>query len=234
MLTIDSLIGSGSTALTKSGSGTLVIAGANTYTGNTYINEGTIRLSGSGTLGNITTAANVTYLRQNATLDLHGVSVTTGAIQGAGTITNSSTDTVTLTLGILGTSTGSGYFTGLIEDGAGKVNVTKNTTGTESLTGVNTYSGVTTIAAGTMAVTTLANIGVASGIGKGDATSDATNAASLVFAGGTLLYTGANGTIYQESQTPSVSINRLFNPCGKRDDRFFGQVRKPLRGRCGG
>jgi hypothetical protein len=69
-----------------------------------------------------------------------------------------------------------------------------------------------------LAVTSLANIGQASGLGAGDATSDATNAASLIFDGGRLLYTGSGNNsydnrvqnIFQTTQTPSVSINRLF------------------------
>ena len=69
-----------------------------------------------------------------------------------------------------------------------------------------------------VAVTSLADIGQASGLGAGDATSDATNAASLIFDGGRLLYTGSGNNsydnrvqnIFQTTQTPSVSINRLF------------------------
>ena len=216
VLTIESPIASGNTGfITKSGTGTLVIAGVNTYTGNTTINEGTVRLSGSGTLGDITVAGNVTSLRQAGTLDLNGVSVTIGALMGAGKITNSGSASAVLSLGIQGTTTANGYFTGIIEDnGTNKISVIQNSSGTESLTGLNTYTGSTVLAAGTVAVTTLADIGAASGIGKGDATSDATNAASLVFAGGMLQYTGSTTTIYQTTQTPSVSTNRLFTLAG--------------------
>ena len=63
-------------------------------------------------------------------------------------------------------------------------------------------------------MTNLANIGVNSSIGAGIATSDATNAASLIFNGGTLQYTGSKATIYQTTQTPTVSINRLFTLAG--------------------
>ena len=80
----------------------------------------------------------------------------------------------------------------------------------------NTYSGITTINNGGLQAYTLSNIGTASSIGTGIATSTATNAASLVFAGTTstllisggttgaaqstdrlfTLASGANGTIY--------------------------------------
>jgi fibronectin-binding autotransporter adhesin len=54
------------------------------------------------------------------------------------------------------------------------------------LVGDNTYTGVTTLTGGSLRVFKLADIGQASGIGAGDATSDTTNAASLVLNGGTL------------------------------------------------
>ncbi len=143
--------------------------------------------------------------------------ITIGALAGAGTVTNSGGGTsaeATLNIGLLGTSTGSGVFSGLLQNGAGILNVTKNGTGTESFSGVNTYTGVTTINGGTLAVTSLANIGTNSAIGAGIATSNTTNAASLVFSGGTLQYTGANASIYQTTETPSISINRLFTLAG--------------------
>ena len=93
-LNISAPITSGTGGLTKGGTGTLVISGANNYTGNTTIDEGTIQLSGSSaSLGAITTAANVTTIRQGATLDLNGAGpngvVTIGGLSGAGTVTNS-------------------------------------------------------------------------------------------------------------------------------------------------
>ena len=63
----------------------------------------------------------------------------------------------------------------------------------------NTFSGPVTLTSGVLSIATLANIGSNSGIGTGDATSSATNAASLVLDGGTLRYTGG-----------TVSTTRLF------------------------
>ncbi|MGB8166722.1 MAG: autotransporter-associated beta strand repeat-containing protein, partial [Chthoniobacteraceae bacterium] len=230
-LTISANIGGGTGSLTKAGAGTLVISGSNSYTGNTVINEGTLRLSGpAASLGSISTAGNVTTIRQGATLDINaagmGNTVTIGALAGAGTVTNSGaggTTAATLAIGFLGNTTAAGVFSGLLQDGAGVLHVTKNGTGAESLTGLNTYSGVTTINAGTIAANTLANIGTPSSIGQGVATSDATNAASLVFNGGTLQYTGSNATIYQMTQTPSISIDRLFTLAGNGTIDSSGQ-----------
>ena len=208
--------GSTTGGLTKNGVGALILSAANANTGTVTINEGTIQLSGAGTLG----ATNVgLVIRQAGTLDLNGVSVgtaTTGganAFNGAGLVTNSAaTGTAVLRVGNGGSS---GYFTGTIQDGAtADVALSKGGAGTLSLSGVNTFTGPVTINGGTLTVTSLANIGQASGLGKGDATDAASNAASLVFQGGTLSYTGANSTIFQSTRTPSVNTDRLFTLAG--------------------
>ncbi|HEX3655228.1 MAG TPA: autotransporter-associated beta strand repeat-containing protein, partial [Pirellulales bacterium] len=223
-LTVSAPIDSSSGALTKAGNGTLIISGANTYTGNTTIDEGTIQLSGpSATLGKITTAANVTTLRQNTTLDLDGAgpltggvgTVVIGALAGAGTVTNSgggSDTAVVLDIGYGTTTTASGVFSGILQNGdsgAAVLNVTKNGSGTEVLAGLNTYTGVTTIADGTLQASNLAIGGSASSIG---ASSNA--AANLVFNGGTLLYQGSNTLVQIATASPSVSTDRLFTLAG--------------------
>ncbi len=205
LLTIASVLTSGTTGgLTKNGAGVLVLSGNNAQTGATNINEGTVRLSGSGRLS----GANVTTnIRAGATLDLNGVNTGTaiGQINGGGTITNSNTTAATATFG---NNNGTGTFSGVIQNGAGVVNVTKTGTGAQTWSGVSTYTGVTTIGStGIVSVPILASIGSNSGIGRGDNTSTATNAASLVFTGtsATQAYGGISYT-----GTSSISIDRLF------------------------
>jgi autotransporter-associated beta strand protein len=198
---------------TKNGAGTLVINGTNAQIGTTNINEGTVRLGVNSARLSGANAALV--IRQGATLDLNGQSSGTaiGAFDGAGTVTNSSGTAATLLLG--GTGTGAGTFSGIIQDGAtGVVNVSLNgTTGAPVWSGLNTYTGVTTIGTGLattaklVSVTTLANIGTASSIGRGLNTSTATNAASLVFGG--LATAGINYT-----GTTAASTDRLFTFAG--------------------
>ncbi|HMO34350.1 MAG TPA: autotransporter-associated beta strand repeat-containing protein [Lacibacter sp.] len=75
---------SGSNALTKVGSNTLILSGTNTYTGATTVSAGTIRLNNTAALG--TTAAG-TSVTSGAVLDLNGVNYTTAealTINGTG------------------------------------------------------------------------------------------------------------------------------------------------------
>src|SRR5207248_8640139 len=75
---------------------------------------------------------------------------------------------------------------GQISDLGAGFNLNMQGPGTLILPAVNTYRGVTTINAGVVSVSKLANAGSASGIGQ-----PLNAAASLVLTGGTLRYTGA-------------------------------------------
>lgn len=180
---------------TKNGAGNLVLSAANAQTGATTINEGTVRLSGNGTLSGSSAAL---AIRQGATLDLAGIStgLSIGAFNGNGTVTNSG-GVATLTVG---NGNGNGVFSGTIQNGSSTVNVTKTGTGGQTWSGLNTYTGVTTVGStGLISVPNLTNIGQLSGIGAGNATA---KAASLVFTGttGGIAYTGLN----------SINTDRLF------------------------
>ena len=226
----NTVISSGAGSLTKTGTGTLILFGGNAYTGNTTINQGAIQLSGTAArLGTISTAGNITTIRQDGILDINAAGAsaalytggttypvtTIGSLSGSGMVTNSgdgSTVQATLNIGLLGTTTSSATFSGALQDGTGILNVTKNGTGTQAIVGAKTYTGITTINAGTLAVTSLDVGGNASGIGASGSA-----ASNLIFGGGTLLYTGANTSgagIYQTTQTPSVSTDRLFSLAG--------------------
>ena len=82
-LTLNTNIASATTGgLTKNGAGVLVINATNAQSGATTINEGTVRLLGTGRLS---AADQVLDLRQGATLDLNGLSTGTAinAFNGA-------------------------------------------------------------------------------------------------------------------------------------------------------
>lgn len=83
--------------LVKRGAGNLVLAAANTYTGPTVVEGGTLSLSNSGTFG----ANSNLVVASGAACNLGGKSVSVASASGAGTVSNG-TLTVTGTFGVSG------------------------------------------------------------------------------------------------------------------------------------
>lgn len=90
--------GAAGMSLTKTGAGTQVLTGTNTYTGATTISTGTLQL-GDGTTGNDGTIAGTSGVTNNATLAFNRFgTVTSGyAISGSGAVTMTGTGTQILT-----------------------------------------------------------------------------------------------------------------------------------------
>jgi filamentous hemagglutinin family protein len=164
--TVTAILG-GSFGLVKSSPGTIVLSGANTYTGATTINGGILSINtianvggGASSLGAPTTIANGTIALGTATLLYTGTGHSSDRIinlTGNGTIDASGSGTLTLTGGITGAAqnlilTGTGLATesGAITTTTGTV--TKTGAGTWTLSGAaaNTYTGTTTVNAGTL------------------------------------------------------------------------------------
>jgi autotransporter-associated beta strand protein len=124
-------------ALTKIGSGTLVLSEVNSYSGGTVIDAGTLQMFGAGTLG---AASGTTTINTGATLDLGGTTQTQAAVNLAGgTIQNGALNGAV-------NSTG-----GTINSLGGTASVTA-TAGTTIVEGTNGYTGATIIAGGTFDV----------------------------------------------------------------------------------
>ena len=145
----------GSIEVTKTGPGTQVFGGANTFTGGLQINEGTLRIgvtpSSSTAVGTgpVTLGTNST----NATLDLNGqtemingLSTGSGAAANSQIIGNSSTSS-DATLVINGTSNFGGIIKDALGAGTRKTAVTFSG-GTLTLSNANTYSGPTNVTSG--------------------------------------------------------------------------------------
>ena len=152
-LTITSVIQNGS--LTKSGAGTLLLTGSNTYGGATTLNSGTLGVGADANLG----AANPLVFN-GGTLQITGTVLTSYA---AGLI---GTHPVTLTPGQgvgldIADIANTFDVSQVLNQGAG--GLTKSGVGTLVLTGANTYTGMTTVKAGTL------RLGVGNAIAAGSA-----------------------------------------------------------------
>jgi autotransporter-associated beta strand protein len=131
------------TALTKSGSGTQTLSGANTYTGLTNVSDGTLAYGANDVTAD--TAA-ITVNGASAILDIASYNDTVGAV----TLTNG---TITGTSGVLsasGYTVSAGTASAIL--GGASSNLNKTTSGTVTLTRNNTYGGTTTVSDGTLLV----------------------------------------------------------------------------------
>jgi outer membrane autotransporter protein len=150
--------------LIKIGTGTLTLSGANTYTGPTMVNAGTLQ---AGAVNAFSSASAFT-VASGATLDLAGFDQTVGSLAGAGNVTLGS---ATLTTNGDGSDT---TFSGTISGSGGLVKVGE---GTLTLSGNNSYTGGTLLNEGTLAV------GSSRALGTG----------TLTLADGTTLQAAADG-----------------------------------------
>jgi autotransporter-associated beta strand protein len=181
------------TNLVKTGPGTLTLSGANTYTGETYINQGTLEYSPASALtysGKITAVGNLKK-SGSATLTLTGSGSTfAGDVTVAdGTLSVSNP----LTLGSASTLSGQGTISGNVALPAG---------GTVALSSTGTVTGTVTVSAGTLTVgkSSVGDYLTASG---GVNVSDSVSGSGTIAAGttgarlaGSLNYTSSAGSTF--------------------------------------
>ena len=172
---------SGTGAFMQLGPGTTVLTGANTYTGATSVNAGTLQAGAANAFSPFSAFS----VASGATLDFNSFNQTIGSLAGAGNVTLGA---ATLTTGNDNTST---TFSGAISGTGG---LTKSGAGTLLLTGISTYTGATTVNAGTLSV----NGSIA-------------NSALTVNAGGVIggIGTIGNTTINGGTLSPGNSIGTL-------------------------
>jgi autotransporter-associated beta strand protein len=138
----------GNTHLIKEGSGTTTITGANSFTGQTYINAGRLVLGSATALG-----SDQRYLSMSAAgiLDLNGYSLKTPFLYSdsySNVIESGVSGSVSLTLD----SQSSSSFRGQIRNGSGVVKFIKKGPSSFTLENNNPYTGGTDIEAGTLRV----------------------------------------------------------------------------------
>jgi autotransporter-associated beta strand protein len=125
------------TTLNKTGAGTLVLSGANAFTGNVNISSGALSVAASSNLG---AGAKSVVLSDGATL----------AVTATGTFTPiigykiSGLSSFDIASGATGT------FMGAVSNGASTGNLVKTDAGSLVLSGTNTYTGSTTVSGGTL------------------------------------------------------------------------------------
>lgn len=162
--TINSAITGSGVALVKSGAGAITIAGTNSYTGGTYLDQGTLTLASSGTLGTggifhnggtLTQTAGGVIPTQAVTISGNAAMNISANLAITGTTTlNSNTISVTTTVGITvgmpvsGTGLPGGEFVTSVNPVNNTVTITSGagvTAGTNSLTFLvnNTFTSLT-------------------------------------------------------------------------------------------
>ncbi|WP_338821634.1 autotransporter outer membrane beta-barrel domain-containing protein [Bradyrhizobium septentrionale] len=190
---------SGVGGLTKIGNGILFFGSGSTYTGETVIQQGAFRLTGSND-----GLVNSSRVVANATLDLSFASASNAHIQS---LAGSSAGIVTLGANNLILTNAHDTFAGTIS-GTGGLQLTG---GTQALSSVQAYSGATTITSGTLALT-----------GGGDIA-----ASSQVIANGTFNIAGLSGigtSIPRLSGTGGVDLGAKTLSITAANDTFAGVI----------
>jgi autotransporter-associated beta strand protein len=180
--------------LTKSGNAatTLTLSGVNTYTGATAIDDGTLALTGNGS---IAASSGVNVVGADNIFDISGITAASTSVQdlsGNGFVKLASKEL----------NVAKGGFSGVIEGNNGTL--TKYSNGTLILSGDNTYSGETNITDGKLILT-------------GTINSSAVN----VVSGTTLEVQGAK-TLHNLSSAGTVTFDNALTLAGNNDTSISG------------
>ena len=192
----------GAGGITKIGSGSWTLSGANTYSGSTTVNAGILRAGAAGggrAFGNL--SARQPRQRGGAALDLDNFNQTIGSLAGGGAAGGDVTlGSATLTTGGNNSSTS---YAGVVAGAGGLI---KTGTGIQTLSGASTYTGATAVNAGTLRVNgSLGNTAV--GVGSG-----ATLGGSGSIAGGVTI--SAGGTLGPGNSPGTLAVGSLALDAG--------------------
>ena len=226
ILTVSGAIsdGAGIFGLVSQGTGTLKLLSANSYDGNTQVQQGTVVLANSNSAGS---GLGTILAASGATLNLSGTGLNViNAVQVAGSISNtggtntlSGPVTLTANVAVLAGSTTTLNFGGIITDGLGKFSINANGLGTIGLNKGNSFDGGVNVNAGAVVLRNSTAAGTGS-IVVAHAAAVVMEGASLTVGnpitvvgtglsnGGALVNTGGSNTL-----TGQVTLggNTLFN-----------------------
>ncbi len=201
--------GLGTFGLSKVGTGSVRLSGANAYDGTVDINAGTLIAANATALGDIaggvTVADGATLVVDNATIGAEALTITgngftsAGALQGVNAAVYGGGITLTGTTAIGGPGTLT--LNGIITDGLGTFGISLISGGTVELGAANDYDGATTVngSGGTLRLGAAGSIKDSSALiitaGTFDVNGNNDTVASLEGAGGTVTNSGAAATL---------------------------------------
>ena len=200
--------------LIKNGSGTQILSGTNTYSGNTTVSAGLLTITSNSSLPGLTTNGRYS-VASGATLGVYNA-VTDADIASMVATTNFRAGAA---IGFDTTTANRTYSSNLTNTSNGTLGLTKLGSNTLTLSGTNTYNGSTTIAAGTLSVSSIGNNGSSSNVGSGSAI----NIGSLSSTG-TLLYTGAAQTTNRTIVLSGTTGGAVIDQSGTGTLRFTSAV----------
>jgi autotransporter-associated beta strand protein len=189
---VNDAVSLGTGSLTKLGTGSLILAAANSYSGGTLLSEGVLRLDNGSAAG----SGSISQVTNNSTLQIN----TTGTVANAMSIFDIRTmQTVTLsgnkTLNNATYTVDAGTTTTESGNLSGTGGITKQGTGTLIVTGDNTYTGAVAVDTGVLnlnssvggAAATTSSVSVASGARLLLSQSEQVNdSATVTLSGGTI------------------------------------------------
>ena len=203
--------------------GTFNFSGANTYTGATTVNAGTVKagvasvINVSGAFGN--NSAVVMANAPGAVLDINGYPTQLGSLTGGGAaggnVINSSVTAASLTVG--GDNTSPAAYSGII---GANLSLTKTGSGTLTLSGANTFTGGTLVNRGTLVLDAGSPtinrkvLAAQSDLTVSNSTVSLRNIQAMRFVGGGTLTVGAGGLVSADVSTGDA---------GNYDNQFYVQ-----------
>jgi len=149
---------SGNISVTETGSSTLTLSGANSFTGPTTVNSGTLVAASNSALGSSASSTGGLVLTGTSVADFTSVTPSIASLTGASgnrmILGNASAGGAPTTLTVTGAGAGAGTtFAGVISDASAADNGNLTLSGGSlTLSGANTFSGTTLVSGGTLTI----------------------------------------------------------------------------------